>query len=68
MVRASGFTSYTFECDWEDFTLEDHTRLALLMEDVLDEIVQIKADAEARVSSFQPLWPLVEMRSTNLLG
>lgn len=64
VVRVSGFTSYTFECDGEDFTLEDHTRMALLMEDVLDEITQIKAEAEARVLSLQPLWPLVEMRST----
>jgi phosphoketolase len=67
VVRASGFTSYTFECDWEDFTLEDHTRLALLMEDVLDDIIQIKADGEARISTYQPLWPLVEMRSTTPL-
>ncbi len=67
VVRASGYASYTFECNWNDFTLEDHTRLALLMEDVLDEIVQIKADAEARVLSFQPLWPLVEMRSSSLM-
>jgi len=66
VVRASGFTSYTFECDWEDFTLEDHTRLALLMEDVLDEIVQIKADAEAGVPGMEPLWPLVEMRASTL--
>lgn len=64
VVRASGFTSYTFECDWEDFTLDDHIRLALLMEDVLDEIVQIKADAEARILSREPLWPLVEMRAS----
>lgn len=63
IIRASGFTSYTFECDWEHFSLEDHTSLALLMEDVLDEIVQIKADAEARVLSMPPLWPLVEMRA-----
>jgi hypothetical protein len=62
VVRASGFTSYMFNCDWHDFTLADHTRLALLMEDVLDEIVHIKADAEARMPSMPPLWPLVEMR------
>lgn len=65
VVRASGYASYTFECDWENFTLDDHARLALLMEDVLDEITQIKADAEARVLSMQPLWPLVEIRSTS---
>lgn len=65
VVRASGFTSYTFECDWDNFTLEDHTRFALLMEDVLDEIIQIKADAEAQILSFPPLWPLVELRSTS---
>ncbi len=63
-VRASGFTSYTFECDWENFSLEDHTRLALLMEEVLDEIVQIKAGAEAWVPGMEPLWPLVEMRAS----
>jgi len=65
VVRASGFTSYTFECDWQDFSLEDHTRLALLMEDVLDEIIQIRADAEERVLSMPPLWPLVEMRASS---
>lgn len=63
LIRAAGYTSYTFECDWEHFSLDDHARLALLMEDVLDEIVQIKADAEARVLSLQPLWPMVELRS-----
>lgn len=64
VIRASGFTSYTFECDWQDFSLEDHTLLALLMEDVLDEIVQIKADVAAGVLSRPPLWPLVEMRAS----
>ena len=63
VVRASGYASYTFECDWTAFTLDDHIRLALLMEDVLDEITQIKADAEARVLTMSPLWPLVEIRS-----
>lgn len=66
VVRASGYASYTFECDWTAFTLEDHIRLALLMEDVLDEITQIKADAEARVLTMSPLWPLVEIRSTTV--
>ncbi len=68
VVRVSGYTSYTFECDWEDFTLEDHTRLALLMEDVLDDITQIKADAEAGLFDSSPLWPLVEMRATTPLA
>jgi len=63
VVRVSGFTSYTFECDWDEFSLEDHTRLALLMEDVLDDIAHIKTDAEARVLNIEPLWPLVELRS-----
>ena len=63
LVRAAGWSSYTYECDWSAFTVDDHIRLALLLEDVLDEIVQIKADAEARVLTAPPLWPLVEMRS-----
>jgi len=63
VVRVSGFTSYTFECDWDDFTVEDHTRLALLMEDVLDDIAQIKTEAEAHLLNIEPLWPLVELRS-----
>lgn len=63
LVRAAGWASYTFECDWNSFTYDDHTRLALLLEDVLDEIVQIKADIEARMLTAPPLWPLVEMRS-----
>lgn len=63
VVRAAGYTSYTFECHWSSLTLDDHARLALLMEDVLDEIVQIKADAEDRMLSMSPLWPLVEIRA-----
>lgn len=67
VVRVSGYTSYTFECDWENFTIEDHTRLALLMEDVLDDITTMKADAEAGLFTSPPLWPLVEMRCTRPL-
>jgi hypothetical protein len=63
LVRAAGWASYTYECDWNDFTVDDHTRLALLLEDVLDEIVQIKADIDARMLTAPPLWPLVEIRS-----
>lgn len=63
VVRAAGYTSYTFECTIEDFSSDDHVRLALLMEDVLDEIVQIKADAEDRMLTVEPLWPLVEIRT-----
>jgi len=63
VVRAAGYTSYTFESYWPGFSAEDHTRFALLMEDVLDEIVQIKADAEDRVLTVDPLWPMVEIRA-----
>ena len=63
LVRATGYASYTFECDWTNFSLDDHARLALLIEDVLDEIVQIKADADAGLLMGPPLWPLVEIRS-----
>ena len=65
VVRVSGFASYTFECNWRDFTVDDHARLALLMEDVLDEISYIKADAEGRVPTRETLWPLVQMRCTS---
>jgi hypothetical protein len=64
VVRAAGYTSYLFECDPDRLTADDHSRLAMLMEDVLDEVVQIKADAEAHVMSMPPLWPMVEIRST----
>ena len=63
LVRAAGWSSYTYECDWSAFDVDDHMRLALLLEDVVDEIVQIKADADARMLTAPPLWPLVEMRS-----
>lgn len=63
LIRAAGWASYTYECDWDNFTVDDHTRLALLLEDVLDEIVQIKADIDARMLTAPPLWPLVEIRS-----
>lgn len=63
LLRAAGWTSYTFAADWDSLTEDDHVRLALLLEDVVDEIVQIKADADARVLSGPPLWPLVEIHS-----
>jgi len=62
VVRAAGYTSYTFECSLAHFTADDHVRFALLMEDVLDEIVQIKSDAEDHRMTVEPLWPLVEIR------
>lgn len=63
LIRAAGWASYTYECDWNNFTVDDHMRLALLLEDVVDEIVQIKADAAARILTDPPLWPLVQVRS-----
>lgn len=65
LLRASGWTSYVFECNWTNASFDDHLRLALLVEDVVDEIVQIKADADARVLSAPPLWPVVEIRCTS---
>lgn len=63
LLRAAGWTSYTYECDWNNVTMDDHVRLALLLEDVLDEIIQIKADIDARMMTAPPLWPVVEIRS-----
>jgi phosphoketolase len=67
LLRAAGYAAYTLDLSREEDARHLHKRMAALLEDIFDEITQIKADGEARVSSYQPLWPLVEMRSTTPL-
>lgn len=64
LLRAHGYSSYTIDLDFERFTAGDHLNLALLLEDVCDEIASIKADAEARVLSNNPLWPMIVVRTS----
>ncbi|WP_084077220.1 hypothetical protein [Demequina sp. NBRC 110057] len=64
LLRASGWGTYTVDVD---FTLQEpvdiHRHVAVLLEDLCDEISQNKADAAARVLLSPPLWPLVTVRA-----
>lgn len=64
LLRANGFSTYTVDATTmgED-PVAMHRNLAALMEDVFDEIAQLKADAAARILSQDPLWPLVIVRA-----
>ncbi|MFW7413765.1 hypothetical protein [Demequina sp. SO4-18] len=64
LLRANGFASYTVDVTAiEDDPTGTHRALALVMEDVFDEISQLKADAAALILTQDPLWPLVVVRA-----
>lgn len=64
LLRANGFASYTVDVTTIDADpVTAHRDLAVVMEDVFDEISQLKADAAARILTQDPLWPLVIVRA-----
>ncbi|GIG54761.1 hypothetical protein [Demequina activiva] len=64
LLRANGYSTYTVDATTmgED-PIALHRNLAALMEDVFDEIAQLKADGAARILSRDPLWPLVIVKA-----
>ena len=64
LLRANGYATYTVDASrMGEEPIDLHRDLALLMEDVFDEIAHLKADAAARILSQDPLWPLVVVRA-----
>lgn len=64
LLRANGFASYTVDVTTiEANPIAAHRDLAVVMEDVFDEVSQLKADAAARILTQDPLWPLVIVRA-----
>ncbi|WP_084127832.1 hypothetical protein [Demequina sp. NBRC 110055] len=64
LLRASGFGTYTIDVDFTEHEPADvHRNVAVLLEDLCDEISSNKADAAARVLLSAPLWPLVTVRA-----
>lgn len=64
LLRATGYSMYQFDLRAGDDPKVMHRKLAILLEDVFDEIVQIKADAAARILMNAPLWPALVLRTT----
>ncbi len=64
LLRAAGYAAYTLDLSRDEDALHLHRRLASLVEDIFDEITQIKADAAARVLSSNPLWPALVVRTS----
>ncbi|WP_144018914.1 hypothetical protein [Demequina sp. NBRC 110056] len=64
LLRANGYSTYTVDASaMGDDPVAVHRNLAALMEDVLDEIAHLKADAEAHVAPHGALWPLIVVRA-----
>ncbi|WP_084038398.1 hypothetical protein [Demequina sp. NBRC 110053] len=64
LLRANGYSTYTVDVSsMGDDPLAVHRNLAGLMEDVLDEIANLKADAAANIASDGALWPLIVVRA-----
>ncbi|MFW2513023.1 hypothetical protein ACNI3K_04535 [Demequina sp. SO4-13] len=64
LLRANGFASYTVDVTRIDKDpVGTHRALAVVLEDVFDEIAQLKADAAALILTQDPLWPVVVVRA-----
>ena len=64
LLRAAGYAAYTLDLSRDEDAHHLHKRMASLLEDVFDEITQIKADAAARILSSNPLWPALVVRTS----
>lgn len=64
LLRAAGWATYLVDVKDGEEPLHLHAKLAACLEDVFDEVSQIKADAAARVLMSEPLWPAVVVRTT----
>ncbi len=64
LLRAAGYASYTLDLGRDEDVRLLHKRMASLLEDIFDEITQIKADAAARILSYNPLWPALVVRTS----
>ena len=64
LLRAAGYATYTVDLSREEDSRHLHKRMASLLEDIFDEITQIKADAAARILSSNPLWPALVVRTS----
>ena len=64
LLRANGYATYTVDASvLGDDPVAVHRALAGVMEDVLDEVAHLKADAAARILTQDPLWPLIVVRA-----
>ncbi|WP_062131700.1 hypothetical protein [Demequina aestuarii] len=64
LLRANGFASYTVDmATIEKDPISAHRDMAVVLEDVFDEVSQLKADAAARILTQDPLWPLIVVRA-----
>ena len=64
LLRANGFSTYTVDVtSMGTDPIATQGNIAALMEDVCDEIAQLKADAAAGILTQNPLWPLIVVRA-----
>ncbi|ODT28092.1 MAG: phosphoketolase [Microbacterium sp. SCN 70-27] len=64
LMTGYGYKPYVFEAGFDDEDhLSIHTRFATLLDEALDEIAQIKADAAENPDLERPRWPMIVMRT-----
>ena len=64
LMRGYGHTPHVFTAGFDDEDhLSIHRRFATMLDEVLDEIAQIKADAATDPSLPRPAWPMIVMRT-----
>ncbi|HLS13620.1 MAG TPA: phosphoketolase family protein, partial [Beutenbergiaceae bacterium] len=63
LMRGYGHNPHVFTAGFDDEpVIETHRRYAVLLDDVLDEVAQIKANAD-RGDTSRPTWPMIILRT-----
>lgn len=64
LMRGYGHKPFVFEAGFDDESHTDiHRRMAALLDDVMDEISVIKAQAAQDIDMDRPMWPMIVFRT-----
>ena len=64
LMRGYGHTPHVFVAGFDDESHESvHARFAALLDDVMDEIAAIKAEARENPDMDRPMWPMIVFRT-----
>ncbi|WP_430867652.1 phosphoketolase family protein [Demequina aurantiaca] len=64
LMRGYGHKPFVFEAGFDDESHADiHRRMSVLLDDVMDEIAAIKAEAADNIDMERPMWPMIVFRT-----
>ncbi|HEV7654945.1 MAG TPA: phosphoketolase family protein [Mycobacteriales bacterium] len=63
LMRGYGYQPYVVEAGLDDDHLAVHARMASTLDQILDRIAQIQADARSGRSTDRPQWPMLVLRT-----